>query len=394
MKNLILSNWNNILFLIFFILMSNSTCYRRNHDGILEGDNVFSLIEARVLGTKSTNGTASNSTVANLTLSSASNSTNSTSVTPNETISMSANVTTNATSSANNSTKDTNSSSNTTSMSQTPNTKTDLTAASNPSQELKDDLNKSKARLLDLEAAIREQAKAFDSLKDISGTVDNLAGKVDQTVNSNEKILVSVKDLKQLYNRIDFKLTTNSIENDNKLNVLNRHLTKNMKNQLNLQVIVLQRDITKTESDIKRLDVKINEIKIKLPNSNSVCSLYNSCGSCVTNSACGWCSLSHQCVDGDSKGPKDGSCSFYDYNICSGPRECSSYSDCDECIKDVACGWCSTSSSPMCMAKSEADKGKCSEDKFVHVWKSLNVCPFISMVSSDVDLIRITLRQS
>ena len=135
------------------------------------------------------------------------------------------------------------------------------------------------------------------------------------------------------------------------------------------------------DDDVEKINLKIKEIKSQLPNTDSVCSLLNSCSSCTSNPACGWCSVSQQCVEGDSTGAKDGSCTFYDYGVCSGPRECDVYESCDNCIKDVSCGWCSNPGNPSCMRKDDADKGSCLEDRFVHLWASLNVCPHVNIAN-------------
>ena len=46
-----------------------------------------------------------------------------------------------------------------------------------------------------------------------------------------------------------------------------------------------------------------------------------------------------------------------------------------DCLKDISCGWCNAPGKQKCMEKSLAEDGKCSPDVFIHLWKSLNVCP-------------------
>jgi hypothetical protein len=140
----------------------------------------------------------------------------------------------------------------------------------------------------------------------------------------------------------------------------------------------LQKDIQNIQIEMAIIDDKIKTIKIRLPSSDSICGSFTACSTCVSNPACGWCSLSSQCVRGDSEGALDGSCTFYDYNTCSGPQDCDSYSDCNDCIKDISCGWCNNEGHPKCMNIDNAEKGECEEDQFIHLWRSLNICPHIT----------------
>lgn len=44
-------------------------------------------------------------------------------------------------------------------------------------------------------------------------------------------------------------------------------------------------------------------------------------------------------------------------------------------MKDISCGWCNSPGNQKCMEKNLAEQGNCSQDKFIHLWKSLNICP-------------------
>lgn len=184
------------------------------------------------------------------------------------------------------------------------------------------------AKIKELETKVDEHSKAIEGIKNLNTHIDKLSQQVNDTQQTNHKILGNLKDLKADYNRLMFKVQTDSIQTDKRLSDINTNLQKQVQNQLTLQVYSLTKELDKIEDEIKLLDKKIKSLKRKVPNSNSMCGMYGSCSSCVTNSQCGWCSMTQTCVEGNAKGPLDGSCSFYDYNVCSGPKECSDYKGC------------------------------------------------------------------
>jgi hypothetical protein len=146
-----------------------------------------------------------------------------------------------------------------------------------------------------------------------------------------------------------------------------------------MELYNVENKIGDLNDEIKKLDSKIKEIKAQLPDINNACSMYNSCVSCTSGPGCGWCSVSSRCVPGSSEGPNDGSCTFFEFGSCSGPKDCDSYKDCDLCIKDISCGWCDTTGTSKCMKRDDGDS-KCPDTKFIHLWNSRNVCPHINIV--------------
>lgn len=76
------------------------------------------------------------------------------------------------------------------------------------------------------------------------------------------------------------------------------------------------------------------------------CSTKTQCSPCVAASSCGWCLSTKQCVEGDSIGPRQGSCAFYNYGKCS-ESGCNGYKDCSSCLVSSECGWCEGSA--LCM---------------------------------------------
>jgi hypothetical protein len=240
-------------------------------------------------------------------------------------------------------------------------------------------MDENKKQLQRLEKTIKEQAKFFDDIKKLIGKVDKMSDRMLEAEEKNFQILKSLEKVKETYKRLEYKITATSLQTDDKLNQINKKVVRQIKNGLNLQIFNLQKEIQSVEEEIKKLDYQIKVIKSKLPNSESECSMYSSCYACSTNPKCGWCSMTQQCVEGNEKGAKDGSCTFFEYKSCSGPRDCESYKNCKDCTRDVSCGWCNKPGSPICMSKETADKGKCQEDKFIHLWKELNVCPHVNI---------------
>jgi hypothetical protein len=240
-------------------------------------------------------------------------------------------------------------------------------------------MDESKKQLERLEKTLKEQAKFFDDIKKLIPKVDKLGDQMHEAEKKNYEILKSLEKVKETYKRLEYKVTAASLQTDDKLNQINKKVVKQIKNGLNLQIFNIQKEIQTVEEEIKKLDYQIKVIKSKLPNPDSECSMYSSCYACSTNSKCGWCSMTQQCVEGNEKGAMDGSCTFFEYKSCSGPRDCDSYKNCKDCTRDVSCGWCNKTGSPICMSKENADKGKCQQDKFIHLWKELNICPHVNI---------------
>jgi hypothetical protein len=275
----------------------------------------------------------------------------------------------------------TNSDFNNTNLNTTKTTDSNSTQTNDTSDAVKNSMAENAKKIEALEKAIQEQSKIVDDIKTVSSDVTVLSLQMNITEERNKELSKAVEEMKDLYKALEYKLTASSLETDNKLNQINARVITSLRNQLNLQIFNINKEIIVLQDEIGVLERKITKLKARLPNPDSVCTMYNNCAGCTSNPACGWCSLSQQCVEGDQKGPKDGGCNFYDYNICSGPKSCDSYSSCSDCVRDVSCGWCNTPGLPTCLSKDEADSGKCKEDVFVHLWKALNVCPHDTLVS-------------
>jgi hypothetical protein len=168
------------------------------------------------------------------------------------------------------------------------------------------------------------------------------------------------------------------IDSSQKLDGINQKLAKQLENQLYLQLYALQNEVTEITEDINKLDDRLDIIRLKIPETDTFCSLFSNCFSCTSNAGCGWCSMSNKCIEGAKEGPLDGSCTFWEYGKCSAPKQCNDYKSCDLCISDVSCGWCGNND-PICMEKEEGEH-ECLAQRFIHIWNNLNTCPISKKV--------------
>jgi len=95
------------------------------------------------------------------------------------------------------------------------------------------------------------------------------------------------------------------------------------------QILESQKQSTIIQENLQQFNLRIKEIKSRLPQTENVCSLLTNCGSCTSNPNCGWCSMSQECVPGTIDGPSNGQCSLFDYGSCGGPIDCGSYNNCN-----------------------------------------------------------------
>ncbi len=233
-----------------------------------------------------------------------------------------------------------------------------------------------------------QQKKMQGNVQAIEKEVKSVGAKIEKQMNTSIEINKTVTKALEITKNLSKKIDMNQLKTEMKLNIINKHVIEQLRNQLYLQYVRIQNDIVSQQKKVEMLNLQITDIKSKLPNTNAICGKLNNCGSCTANPKCGWCSLTQTCVEGNEKGPLDGSCTFYDYQVCSAPRECGTYKKCGvsinlikDCIKDVACGWCDKSGFPLCMNKNDAEKGGCRSDNFIHQWRELNKCPKVTLVN-------------
>jgi hypothetical protein len=236
-----------------------------------------------------------------------------------------------------------------------------------------EELEESNARIKTLEDTMADQQQTVEQVRGLLDDVSTLSQQISSTKATNEEIKESVDDIKDYFNDLDLKVQTQGIETNHKLDQINNKLVKQLSTQLSLHLYSLNNVVQNILDDLKKLNRKIKQIKAIIPDQDSTCSRHTECGTCTTDSACGWCSLTQTCIPGTANGALDGSCSFFEYGKCSAP-ECSSLKSCSQCIKDATCGWCGNNVDPVCMKKDDGEK-ECNDDKFVHLWKKLNVCP-------------------
>ena len=173
-----------------------------------------------------------------------------------------------------------------------------------------------------------QQKKMESNVMAIEKEVSKVGIKIDKQMNTSLEINRTVTKALEITKNLSRKIDMNQLKTEMKLDLINKHVIDQLRNQLFLQSVRGQNDIVKQQKKVEMLNLKITEIKIRLPNSNAICGKLYNCGSCTSNPKCGWCSLTQTCVEGNEKGPIDGSCVFYDYKVCSSPRDCDAYKKC------------------------------------------------------------------
>ena len=128
----------------------------------------------------------------------------------------------------------------------------------------------------------------------------------------------SLNEIKKYFHSLDKKISLEELSNSFKLNSIKKKLVENLEMGLVQSSNLIEKDIISLKDDIDHMQFRIENIKSKLPSSDSVCSRLSSCDTCTSNPSCGWCSMTQSCVEGNEKGPLNGECSIYDYNKCSG----------------------------------------------------------------------------
>lgn len=242
--------------------------------------------------------------------------------------------------------------------------------------EIVENLEENNKKIEQLEKAVKDQGQMVEDVKGLLKDVNGLSEKLNEQEKQNMHIVDNLKDIRELYQQLDFQMKANSVQTENQLRLLNEKVADQLNVQLDNRVYDLEKEIQTLQVELIKINDKIKSIKQITGSSDSICNMFTSCSSCSSRKECGWCSMTDKCVDGDAKGPLDGSCTFYDYDVCSGPKECETYSRCDDCIKDISCGWCNNPSQPICMNLDDFENGKqCDENRYVHLWKSLNICP-------------------
>ena len=92
--------------------------------------------------------------------------------------------------------------------------------------------------------------------------------------------------------------------------------------------MVLQSQIDTYVQELESIEDEINALAVELPTDDNQCKAIQDCNACVANDACGWCLSSGTCVQGNMNGPLFEECPFYDYQICTGGKDCNRLKDC------------------------------------------------------------------
>jgi len=162
------------------------------------------------------------------------------------------------------------------------------------------------------------------TIKDIKSVLN----KIIKSVEIQKKVNITATKLYNYTKGFTAKILVNQIRTDIKLAKINKNLMVHIKNQFYSTMRILKNEVIDKENKIELLDIKISKLKMRLPMSESICSQYLSCSSCVKNSECGWCGMTQTCMEGSKQGANSGSCMFFDYGVCSGKKDCDSYNNC------------------------------------------------------------------
>ena len=176
---------------------------------------------------------------------------------------------------------------------------------------------------------IKEEEKKIKKKEpEIEKEVHKIGLVLDKQINTTIKMNKTDNKAYQMTKTLSRKIEINRIKTEIKLNIINKHVVQQLRNQIFLETVRIQKEILDQQRKIQMINLHISEIKQKLPNSNAICGLLKNCESCTSNPFCGWCSISQNCVEGNEKGPLDGTCSFYEYKVCSKHKNCEKYKKC------------------------------------------------------------------
>ncbi len=126
-----------------------------------------------------------------------------------------------------------------------------------------------------------------------------------------KKFNQSMHETQSLKHKIIYYQTRNEI----KMKSIDGHILSELRLQLNNQRVVTEKLMVEVENHLQLINIKESLLKARLPTSSSSCGLLTNCRSCTADNNCGWCGISQTCMEGDSTGPKEGSCMFFDYKV-------------------------------------------------------------------------------
>lgn len=166
-------------------------------------------------------------------------------------------------------------------------------------------------------------------INDVSEKIKSLSQKVDTSFDHYDETLESIEEIKEKIRKVRKEHELQGLRFEWKINIINNKLMKQIEIMLIMHEIQLQREIVECEDRIRSLKIQIKKLKTSLPSSSSICYNLKNCRGCTANPGCGWCSSTQSCIEGDEKGPFNGSCSFYDFKQCIGPKPCNTYLKCE-----------------------------------------------------------------
>ena len=159
------------------------------------------------------------------------------------------------------------------------------------------------------------QNSTNQSISNVSSIVEDFKSKVDQQILNTQEINNTVNIVLNSTKKITKKIKINQARTEIKLNIINKHIVSQIRDQLNSETKSIQHSILTVQKKIKLLNLRISQLKLKIPKLGSKCLKLTNCGSCVANDHCGWCSMTQVCMEGNERGASDGSCTFFDYKV-------------------------------------------------------------------------------
>ena len=167
-------------------------------------------------------------------------------------------------------------------------------------------------RLKDMENERKKLAQIFVR---ITNGIKALTTKINRQQKITKEVNITVIESLKSSQKLSARLGIGQIRTEIKLKEINSNLLIQLKMQIKSAVTILEQAVVSQQIRIQLLNLKISQLRLTSPKSDSICSKHFSCEPCTSNKECGWCSMTQTCMEGSKKGPKEGVCLFFDYGV-------------------------------------------------------------------------------
>lgn len=206
---------------------------------------------------------------------------------------------------------------------------TTTTTTSAPSDiNISDEIEKVSDQLNDSLETIKEDLESTNEqlLETLKSQLESSTEELVQHVKSSTKQIST--DIKSEGKKTRDQVTKSAEEVKKDVKVMGAKVDVNIGETISLKVLFLESELKTKKEQLEEIEKQILELEAKLPVEGAgICGNHNDCGACTKDPRCGWCSAESKCVEGDKVGPLYDSCSFYDYEVCSGSA-CAQYKEC------------------------------------------------------------------